>query len=32
VFMRDSRDFLNCEERVGARFRVSDPMFRSSLT
>ena len=31
VFMRDSRDFLNCEERVGARFLVSDPMFRSSL-
>ena len=31
VFINDSRDFLNCDDKVGALFRVSEPMFRSSL-
>ena len=31
VFIRDSRDFLNCDDRVGALFLVSEPMLRSSL-
>ena len=29
VFINCSNDFLNCEDKVGVRLRVSDPMFKS---
>ena len=31
VFINCSNDFLNCEDKVGVLFRVSEPMFKSEL-